>query len=439
MQAPSVSLETSSALSSLPSAQELRALITLHPDAIEEAELHFDYKKKESELFSLGLRFCKYKKYDLAMVFFCKILDKNEKNGHAYVNIGNIFYQKKNIPAAVNFWRYALSIDASCEKAYLNLGNYYYTQGNVDKAISYWLILQTISPKETISIYNLGVAYADKKEFMLSTLYFEKYLTKENAEGGSSNYERLSKKMRNNKIIARHNFKIGLKCQGKKAYPEALKSYMKALEAYPNHIKSNLNAGSICYINNKFEKAIQFWNRALILEPKNTKILINIAIANDKAKKYSYAFCYYSRYLKNLEDQGTFEAVKVKDRIKEIEVDLEDKNTLYTQHYSKAEEFFKNKDYLNAYSEYENCLVLNPDNEALEKRLGLISSALNPERNVALSHIKSGKKAMQRSQYLIAIDHFQEAYRLTQNDEIIKDIKENMTKCAKILRQIHKF
>lgn len=419
------------------STQDMKAIINLDPAAVAEAAIHLAEKRREPEIFSMGLRFFKYRKLDLSLVFFHKVIEINEKNAQAYVNIGNIYYEKGNLDMAANFWRYSLTIDATMEKAYLNLGNYYYEKGNIDQAISYWLILQSISPKENNSLFNLGVSYGEKNELLLSMFYFEKYLKKAITQKGTSHYEKVQKKVFDHKVAAKHNYNIGLKCQRRKDYPRALKAYMKAVKAYPNHIKANINAGSICYLNDKLEEAIKFWNRVLILEPYNEQNLANMAIAYDRGEKHSYAFCLYQRYLKTLDDKNTFEVVKLQDRIKYLETKLEDKNTFYTLHYSKASEFFEKKDYLNAFSEYENCLMLKPTEE-LEERIEVIRSALYPEANLAIAYIKTGKKALRNSEILSAVEHFRAAYNLNPKDESLQEIKENMAKCVRILKKLGK-
>ncbi len=422
----------------VPTIQEIKSVINLSPEALAEAPLHMEGKRKESEIFSLGLRFFKYKRLDLSLVFFNKVIEINDKNAQAYVNIGNIYYEHGQIDIAANFWKYALSIDATIEKAYLNLGNYYYKKGNIDQAISYWLILQSISPTENNSLFNLGVSYGEKNELLLSLFYFEKYLAKAITQKGSYHYEKAAKKVWDHKVAAKHNFNIGLKLQRRKSYPRALKAYIKTIKAYPNHIKGNINAGSICYLNDKLENAVKFWNNVLILEPYNEQNLVNIAIAYDRMDKHSYAFCLYNRYLRTQENHSTFEIVKIKDRLKILEKNLEDRNTFYNLHYTKAEEFFRKKDFLNACSEYENCLMLKPDNEELEEKIERIRSALYPEANLAIAYIKTGKKALRNSEILSAVEHFRAAYNLNPNEESLSEIKENMAKCVRILKKIGK-
>ncbi len=74
----------------------------------------------------------------MALVFFNKVLEMNDNNAQAYVNVGNIFHKRGEVEVAANFWRHALKLDPQAGKAYLNLGNYHFERGEVDQAISYW-------------------------------------------------------------------------------------------------------------------------------------------------------------------------------------------------------------------------------------------------------------------------------------------------------------
>lgn len=413
----------------------MKALITLHPGAIAEAELHMADKRKASEIFSLGLRFFKYEKLDLAMVFFSKVIDIDPHNAQAYVNIGNIYYENKDIETAANFWKYALTLDATVEKAYLNLGNYYYRRGDIDSAISYWLILQSISPTENNSLFNLAVSFEEKNERLLSLFYFEKYLAKAITQKGLVHYEKAQQKIFKLKSAANRNFKVGLKYQRKKEYLKALKAFVKTVEVFPLHLKANLNAGSLSYANDRIEEAISFWHRVAVLEPDNKNNVINLAIAYDRTGQNSHAYCLYQRYLKTQEDLKTFENLKIETRIKELEKIMDDKNTLYAYHYSKAEEFFRRKDYLSAFFEYENSLILKPDNAELEEKLSAIRLALYPEANLAQAYIKSGKRALSNLEIVAAVEHFRAAYNLNPNETSLLEIKENMAKCARLLKK----
>jgi tetratricopeptide (TPR) repeat protein len=124
--------------------QDMKSLITVEQSAALEADVHIQSNFREADIFSLGLRFFKYGRLDLSLAFFSRVLDLNENNAQAYVNIGNIYHKNGDIESAANFWKYAIKIDPACEKAYMNLGNYFYGKKN---PISYFHTGYFTNPK----------------------------------------------------------------------------------------------------------------------------------------------------------------------------------------------------------------------------------------------------------------------------------------------------
>lgn len=416
--------------------KDMKSLITLDQSAVIEATLHFDDKKKESEIFSLGMRFYKYQKFDLALVCFYKVLEMNDENAQSYVNVGNIYHQKGDVEAAANFWKYALKLDPKTEKAYLNLGNYHYQRGEVEQAISYWLILQSMDPMDATVLHSLGIGYERKKDLFMANFYYSKYLKRAGADRGSTKYEKIVKRTWNIKKKAMHNFDVGLRCQKNKEYLKALKAYLAIIEGYPDHLKANLNAGSICFMYERFEEAIKCWNRAFLIEPYNQKTCANLAIAYDKLEQNSYAYCFYKRFLDFQINDKSFEKVKIEERIMKIEELLGDKNTYYSTHYSKAESFCQKKDYLNALVEYGNCNLLKPNNEELLNKINVLKATMFPEEILSLRYMATGQKALDNLEIASAIECFKQAHDLNPHGQHIPELKQKMYKCSKIVKKL---
>lgn len=414
----------------------MKSLITLNQSAVIEATLHFDDRKKEADIFALGMRFYKYHKHDLALVFFHKVLVMNENNAEAYVNVGNIYHKRGDKETAANFWRYAIKINPNIEKAYLNLGNYCYEQGETDQAISYWLVLQSIQPMDETVLYNLGIGYEKKNDLFMANFYYKKYLERATFDRGSAKYEKIVKRNWNIKKKASHNFRVGLKCQKNKEFLQALKAYLAIIKGCPDHIKANLNAGSICFMYEKYEDAIQCWNRAFLVEPYNQKNTANLAIAYDKLEQFSYAYCFYKRFLDFQVDEKSFEKIKIEERMVEVEKLLGDKNAYYSSHYSKAESFAQQKNYLNALVEYENCSLLKPDSEDLMKKLDVLKATMFPEDILALRYMDTGKQALARLEVSAAIHCFKTAYEFNPHGAHVAELKEKMYRCAKIIKKL---
>jgi len=417
-------------------ATDMKSLITLDQFAVIEASLHFDDSKKEAEIFSLGLRFYKYHKYDLSLVCFHKVLEMNDQNAQSYVNVGNIYHQNGDLESAANFWKYALKLDPKTEKAYLNLGNYHFEKGEYDQAISYWLILQSMDPMESTVLYSLGLGYNKKGDLFMANFYYEKYLKRATTDRGSPRYDKLLKRSWDLQKKAGYNFDLGLRHQKRKEYLKALKAYLAIIAGCPDHLKANLNAGSICFMYEKFEDAVKCWNRAFLMEPFNQKICANLAIVYDKLEQFSYAYCFYKRFLEFEFNDKSFEKIKIKERLEQIEELLGDKNAYYSSHYSKAESFSQKRDYLNALVEYANCDLLKPENEELIKKINVLKATMFPEEILSLRYMHTGQKSLDNLEVSAAIECFKTAHDLNPHGAHIPELKQKMYKCAKIVKRL---
>jgi tetratricopeptide (TPR) repeat protein len=233
-----------------------------------------------------------------------------------------------------------------------------------------------------------------------------------------------------------HNFNLGLKCQKQKEFLKALKAYLAIIQGYPDHMKANLNAGSICFMYEKYEDAVKYWSTAFLIDSYNQKNTANLAIAYDKLEQFSYAYCFYKRFLDFEVDEKSFEKVKIEERMVEIEKLLGDKNAYYSSHYSKAESFSKDKEYLKALVEYENCNLLKPDNEELIKKIEVLQATMFPEDILSLRYMETGSKALEKLDISVAMHCFKTAYDFNPHAEHISELKQKMYRCAKIIEKL---
>lgn len=416
-------------MAQLQNPNDLKSLIPINQLAMIEAEPFLEQTTKLSDIFNLGLRFIRYQKFDLALIFFCKVLEEDENNSQAYVNIGNIFYKQDEEDNAAKFWQAAIKMDPSTEKAYLNLGNYHYKKGNIEEAISLWMILYSMNPFETRVLASLGMAYDKKDDIFLANLYYMKYLDKASANPTQS-YGKVASRMSKVLTAARHNFKVGVQQQNRKEFRKAMKAYMNVLHTMPNHLKANLNMGSICFMFDKFEDALKYWTKALILDPKNKKNIGNIAIAYDKLEQYSYAYSFFQRYLTLDEEENSFETINIKSRIDELKKIIGDTQSAYSSHYTKAEELLRKKEYYYAYIEYENCYFINPESEELKRKLSALRSNLYPEDFMGRKCLEKGIQMFQQRKINVAIDFFKKAFYLNRESATAIEAKDWLKKCA---------
>lgn len=98
-------------------------------------------------------------------------------------------------------------------------------------------------------------------------------------------------------------------------YQEALSYWNKAIELDPKNSKAYTNLGNLHYKNGQIEKAISLWLVALISRPEDADTNLNLAIAfNEKMMRFE-SIKYFERYIKYCENKSGSEYVRIKSKI----------------------------------------------------------------------------------------------------------------------------
>lgn len=96
---------------------------------------------------------------------------------------------------------------------------------------------------------------------------------------------------------------------------EAAEYWNKAIELNPKNSKPYANLGNLNYKNGHIETAISLWLVALISTPEDAQTCLNLAIAfNQKTMRFE-SIKYFERYLKYCEDKSSSEYNQIKNKI----------------------------------------------------------------------------------------------------------------------------
>lgn len=164
----------------------------------------------------------------------------------------------------------------------------------------------------------------------------------------------------------------------KGAYDKAIESYNTAIILNPNFPEAYFNRG-LCYYNKKdYDKAIKDYTKAAELDPDNPVIYNNRGDAHYRKEEYDKAIMDYDKaisinpnYLKAYYNRGLAYAVledydkAVEDFTKVIELDPDFAEAYYVR--GLAYEYLENYD--KAIENYEKALSLNPDLEEAKSHL----------------------------------------------------------------------
>ncbi|NOR44841.1 MAG: tetratricopeptide repeat protein, partial [Candidatus Delongbacteria bacterium] len=110
---------------------------------------------------------------DRALSFYLKANRLDPSSYGTCNNVGNIYYEKKDIKKAKGFYESAISINPNYTKTLNNLANIYLTEKNYPEAEKLYLKALTIDEKYVDALFNLGNLYylTDRKQEALENYY----------------------------------------------------------------------------------------------------------------------------------------------------------------------------------------------------------------------------------------------------------------------------
>ena len=315
--------------------------------------------------------------YDAAMSL-CAQKDPQGLNARYVALIGNCYLKKNNQTLAIEKWKKAIELNSSLAEPYINLGNIEYVKKNLNGAIKLWLTASSIKPESEAVNVNLGVAYGEKGLRYESLKYFEKFL-RYVPESNSAKYNEIFTTMdyfRDSAKKAVERAEIALR---ENKVNQAVQYYMYAIENYPMQVKAPFALGNIFYNDNNFDKALYYWTLCRKSPKVPQQLILNIAKALDKLKKYDSAYCFYSRYLPIISTSPS-EYNVVKSRLIQLSVTFTRNPLVIEAHKVMAEKAEDDVDYFTAIEELENYMILaHKDSNQLQKHILELKMCYNPE------------------------------------------------------------
>lgn len=346
-----------------------------------------------------------------------------------YVKMGNCFEKLDKNLTAIEYWNKAIDIDPMNSNALINIGNYYFKKNKTETAIGYWLASLVAMPEEPTANLNLAVAYTLKKMNLESFIYYEKYL-KYAQNRSNEKYIKIQKQIERNKKLSNDYLKLGVQYQGSGDSLSALKCYKRASKYCPVFSKSYLNIGSLYYTDKNYEEAVKYWLKASYLDPNYKKILSNLALSYDILQEYDYAYCYYTRYGRQVINNMT-EYNKVVGRCHKIKPVLNANPYLIKRHLNLAKDAFADCDYFNAITEFTNYIILAPEEQENYGDFILkIESYLHPEQTMIKNCMAKGEKYFDERNFKEAAPYFSRVLILSQSGTLeYSDAKRRLEIC----------
>jgi tetratricopeptide (TPR) repeat protein len=389
-----------------------------------------------SDLFKKGMHDYRHHDFTAAVEIFQSIISTNPDLPEAQVNLGNAYFRMNKIQEAISCWKTALSMDSTQVSCYINIGNAYFASNNIHEAIKHWLAALAIAPDHTTALLNLGSVYESQNDMIQAFKYYDEYL-RFHQKDKSTEFQKIYSKVVQSKQIAQHNLKAGFYYQKRDRLKKAAMCYIRSIKSYPNLPKAYLNLGSICYMGKQYEHAVKYWKQALKIDPSYDNTYCNMGVAYEFLNKPDQAFCMYKKFIA-ITNKSSFQA---EERLKELALYVEKHPEAGSKCLEKAESLYSKQKYMDALWEYENYILLKPDQKSsYEARINEIKNYINPILKASNTAFEIGNTCFSQSKFDKAIQAYKRYLLLNPDGEHSKEAKNKISDCARYMnRNLNKF
>ena len=208
------------------------------------------------------------------------LISKNNKSVEYFHNLYSIYLKKNDIIKSEIFIKKLLEIDDNHYEAQRDLGYLEYTKDNINTAETILEKVVNSQNNDPFALNVLGLVFLKKDLIEKAKILFEK------AINHNPNY-----------IDSYNN--LGKTYFDLEDLDKAFIFFKKAYKINKTLNKTLINIGNYLSLNDKNLFAIKAYKKALLYEPKNTKIFSNISIAYARSKDFNNAKKYYDKAITN--------------------------------------------------------------------------------------------------------------------------------------------
>lgn len=267
-----------------------------------------------SVLSKKGYQYLKENNITNAINAFTEILSLEENNNYALVGLGDSERKRGNYPDAIKYYNECLAHYPDNSYALFGLADCYKSLNKYLKAIKIWEQYLAHDEKNITVLTRIADAHRKTHDFKKSKELYLKVLEIEENNPyaliglGHLHYDFKDYKnalkyctkmyeLNQEHIDIRIFTSIG-NCHRKlKSFEKGIQYFQKALDMEPNNFYALFGMAD-CYRGlNQQTNSINYWNKILEMDPQNKVILTRIGDAYRNLKNYDYASDYYNRAL----------------------------------------------------------------------------------------------------------------------------------------------
>lgn len=220
--------------------------------------------------------------YKDELTFYNHILTTDEKHTFIRINLGTLYYEKKNYDEAIKQANLVLTVQPDAWDAYLLLGNVFKDKGNLNKAMELYKKTLILYPRSSEAFNNIALIYKawgrDKEayesfkkalqinpEFLMALRNFIDFLIEKRLYVEVIPFCEKILELSPEDVDAR--IRIGIILAELGYFKEAEVVFKEVLKLSPASVEAMRNLGVLYANMGDFDKAISLWEKALDINP----------------------------------------------------------------------------------------------------------------------------------------------------------------------------
>eukprot|EP00736_Rhodelphis_marinus_P014454 Rmarinus@m.16425 len=199
---------------------------------------------------------------------------KDKYNAKAMVNLGNVRFYEGNFDEAKELYTEAQEVEADCIEATYNLGLCCKRLTNYDEALKVFQRLHNIIPTSTEVMFQIADLQEKKEEYREAIRWLEFLNTRVKTDAG---------------VLSR----LGNLYQREDDETQAYHFHQEAYKCYPVNMDVIAWLGAYYVKNEMYEKAIQYFDRASVIQAREIKWKLMVASCHRRIGAYQQALAVY--------------------------------------------------------------------------------------------------------------------------------------------------
>ena len=348
-----------------------------------------------NELYYRASMYMDTEEYELAIKDYKKVIELDPGIVYVRIDLASAYLAINDTLSAISQYRRDVIDSDFPEKAYLELGFLYQKMGLLDSSEYFYTKAVESDPEHHEASYHFAFFYFNTKRYDESLNYVNKaidgnqydlnyknlrrkiYVKLENYKLAEVDYQYIS----SNDPYYFGNYKeIAKEARDEGKYQLAVENYNLALEIKPKDVEL-LNERGLAYQNLlKYDSALMDFKRAEEISP-DYYTFFNIAYTLDLLGNIKESVEYYNKsielksdyfYSYNNRGTGYFRLKKYAKAVKDYTISIELKDDYYLGYHNRGLTYFKLKKYKKAISDYKKAMKLTDDTAIIVYDLALV-------------------------------------------------------------------